>query len=86
MANRVTAEDLAWAATWLGAYEGYDGVPADDSPDSDDEQVQTARRVAAWLRSEVARREERAVVRSVSASTGAAPSRVRERLRAHLRD
>ena len=56
---RVTKEDLDWAAMWLGAYEGEDGEPASDSPDSTDEYVQRARRVMAWLDAEVARREAR---------------------------
>lgn len=57
--ERVSREDLDWAALWLESYEGDDGVPARDSPDSGDECVQRARRVAAWIDAEVARRDSR---------------------------
>jgi hypothetical protein len=79
--TRVTTEDLAWAATWLGAYEGDDGVPADAAGETDDEHVRTAQRVAEWLRAEVARRTEDAAVRDLVRRTGASPGHVRQALR-----
>jgi hypothetical protein len=47
MAGRVTAEDLAFAADWLRAYE----------PAPDDDSGERAERVAEWLDAEVSRRE-----------------------------
>lgn len=66
---------------WLEAYEDDDGVPAERS-DSDDEFVQTAQRVATYLRAEATRRESERVVRTLAKRTGATPARVREALRA----
>lgn len=76
---RVSADDLAFAADWMDAYDGEDmhGEPDDLAP--------AARRVAAWLRAEVARRENaiagRAAVREVATRTGMTPARAREALR-----
>lgn len=56
--HRVTADDLSWAAAWLLAYEGEDGVTAAATDtNSDDPFVRRARRVAAWLDAEVNRRQ-----------------------------
>lgn len=79
--ERVTVEDLEWAATWLEAYEDEDGVPAERST-SDDEFVRTAQRVAAYLRAEVARREDVAVVARVRRARPDLPA---ERVRAVVR-
>jgi hypothetical protein len=77
--KRVTADDLEWAAGWLEAYEDDQGVPAERST-SDDEFVQIAQRVAAYLRIEAGRRHDAAIVRNLVRSTGASPARVREAL------
>lgn len=70
MTDRVTIEDLHWAAGWMGAYEDDDGVPAERST-SDDELVQRARRVMDWLDAEADRRREDADVRRVQRAAAA---------------
>ena len=70
MAERVTTEDLTWAAGWMLAYEGDDGVPAEHAEDSTDPFVLRCRRVAAWMDAEVARREREAAVRTVVRQAG----------------
>lgn len=76
--DRVTSDDLQWAATWLMAYEGASGVPAAaQSPDDDDEQQAVARRVAAWIETEVTRRtresNRRVLAKRVAERTGLSP-------------
>lgn len=64
MAERVSIDDLGFAADWIEAYDGQE----------DDENNERAARLGAWLRVEIARREhdarERQVVRQVAAATG----------------
>lgn len=71
MSARVTADDLLFAADWI---EAYDGAP-------DDANNAAAARVGAWLRAEVARREEDAAVERLMKSTGADRARARRVLR-----
>lgn len=73
-ADRVSADDLEFAATWL---EAYDGAAEDGTLDDND---YAARRVAAWLRAEAQRRYDRAVVTRVVRETGVS----REQARAGL--
>ncbi len=73
--ERVSIDDLAFAATWLDAHDGAD---EDGTPDENDA---AARRVSAWLRAEIARREEDAAVREVAKRTGASPARARAAVR-----
>jgi hypothetical protein len=75
VSKRVSADDLAFAADWLDAYDGAD---EDGTPDANDD---AARRVAAWLRAEIERRAEDAAVRDLVKSTGAPPTRIRSALR-----
>ena len=63
-AGRIYAFDLEWAAMWLRAYN--DGI-ATDPQGNPDSTVQTARRVAAWLEAEAARRRDTAELRAVAA-------------------
>ena len=69
---RVSRDDLDFAATWLDNYEGQD---------DDDENNAAATRVSAWLRAEIARRDEDADVRRVVARTGTTRARARAALR-----
>ncbi len=85
MSERVSLEDLSWAAGWLLAYEGMQGVPvAGQQPEDDDEFQARARRVAAWLDAEVSRRIEDAGVRKVAKRTGVSMTRARAALRRSL--
>lgn len=67
MNQRVSAQDLAFAADWLRCYEAAPGDEADD---------ERAERVAAWIDAEIARREAaaydrlRAKVRNSGAKRG----------------
>lgn len=62
--DRVSVDDLEFAADWLRTYEGGPG----------DENTERAVRVAAWLEAEFTRRKraavERQVIREVAARTG----------------
>lgn len=77
--GRVTTEDLSWAAGWLLAYEGEDGATAAESADSDDPFVQRARRVAAWLDTEVNRRQLEADITDIIRQGGGDPKNARHR-------
>jgi hypothetical protein len=82
VAERVSIDDLAFAAQWLMAYEGGSGTPvAAQEPRDDDEQQAALRRVSAWVQAEIVRREEDAKVRVLAARTGATPARARRALR-----
>jgi hypothetical protein len=72
--ERVTADDLAFAADWLDAYD-------DEHDGGDGSGTAAARRVRDWLRAEVARRAEDAAVRDLVKTTGATPARARAALR-----
>lgn len=73
MTERITADDLQWAATWLEEYETQE-------PETDSAYL-TAQRVARWARQEAAKREERAAVRYIVKRTGASPQHARAKLR-----
>jgi hypothetical protein len=75
MSQRVSVDDLEFAATWLDNYEGQD----------DDENNAAAVRVAAWLRAEIAKRAEDVGVRAIVAQTGVEPARARAALRRAVR-
>lgn len=57
MNQRVSANDLAFAAEWLRCYEAAPGDEADN---------ERAERVAAWLDAEITRRESAAYDRVVA--------------------
>jgi len=63
-AERVTADDLHFAAQWV---ESYEAGP-------DDENGESIERVAAWLRAEAARIETREVARVLAARVNRKPS------------
>lgn len=72
--TRVSADDLAFAADWLDAYD-------DEHEGGDGSGSAAARRVRDWLRAEVARRVESAAVRDLSGRFGIPAGEVRRRLR-----
>jgi hypothetical protein len=74
MTQRVSIDDLEFAATWLEAYEGSEECGGDEN-------VAIAQRMATWLRAEAAKREEEMVVRTVVRKTGATPAKVRAKVR-----
>lgn len=82
MANRrPSADDLAFAATWIEAYDG----------DDDDENNDRRDRVAAWLRAMLDKDAEDAAVRRVAREFEARHGRLptageRARIRALLRE
>lgn len=73
--GRVSADDLAFAAEWMDAYDGAD---TDGNLDENDH---AARRVAAWLRAEADRRANARAVRDLVSKTGATPAQARAALR-----
>lgn len=75
--DRVTADNLAFAAEWLDCYDG-----TGENGDVEGEAVM--HRVADWLRAEAARREEAAAVRQIVARTGHTPATVRAHLRRRI--
>jgi hypothetical protein len=66
----VTINDLAFAVEWLEAYEG-EAV----------EELGPVLRVAAWLRSEIARREERQAISKIAREARVSKAEARTRLR-----
>jgi hypothetical protein len=69
--ERVTADDLELAATWLESYESDEG----------DDAAEAMEAVAALLRKEAYARREAATVRQLVKETGATPARARQALR-----
>lgn len=74
MKTRVSVDDLLFAATWLEGYEGED----------DDANNEAAARVAAWLRTEVDRREEAVIVSRLIKTTGLSRAKARAIYRRNL--
>lgn len=62
--ERVTADDLGLAATWLEEYN--DGEPTEPNSDKPDEAAIVMFKVARWLRAEEARRTREARVRELT--------------------
>ena len=56
--KNVNIDDLEYAVTWLLSLEDENGNPAESS-DSDEEDIQAVKRVAAWIEKEIAKRENR---------------------------
>ena len=73
MADLVSINDLLFAEDWLK--NGYEGDP------DEDENVNSGRRVAAWIRAEIERREDERAARVLAAQTGATLTRARRALR-----
>lgn len=73
MSTTVNVLDLAFAAEWLRAYEGEQGITVEENPDQD-EQTQALARVAAWLDAEVTRRKDKVVSRAVAKRVGLKPT------------
>ena len=74
MGERVSTDDLAFAADWLAYY--------DPSPD-DEVNGERAVRVVAWLRSEIEKREKNAAIRVHAKRLGVSPATVRSALASH---
>ena len=76
MSAKVTADDIAWAAEWVSAFEIDDVEPKIGTPQGDQRD-----RVVAWLLAEVERRQHGAIVRAAAKQLGRKPSEVRAALR-----
>lgn len=70
MADRVTTDDLSWAADWIGCFDPEDAA-----------ENERRDRVVAWLNAEVARREQDAVARAAAKELGRKPAEVKAAMR-----
>jgi hypothetical protein len=69
--GRVSRDDLELAAQWLGEYQDGNGT---------EEDALAVYRAEAWLRAEVARRDDAAAVRQIARATGGTVAQARAAL------